>query len=429
MKPTFLISCPIDTYSGYGARSRDLVKSIIESNKYDVSILPQMWGNTRWGFLDKNSEWSFLKKYLKKDNRIDTQPDIWMQITVPNEFQKVGKHFSIGVTAGIETTACAPQWIEGINRMDLTLVPSKHSKEVFEQSQFEKRDNHGRTVEHITLQKPIEVLFEGLNLDVYKKVESTNKDIDLSNIKESFGFLFVGHWMQGQIGEDRKNVGLLVKSFCEVFKNISNSPALILKTSNSTSSYMDREIILEKINEIKKTIKADTLPNIYLIHGDLTDKEINQLYNHPKVKAMVSLTKGEGYGRPLIEFTQSNKPILTTNWSGHIDFLNPRYTNLINGELKPVHPSAQIKDMIIAESNWFNPNLMEVGIHFNKMFNNYKFYKENAKKQAAHCKNRFSMEHMSEALTKILDKIEIPEQIKLKLPEIETLELPELTKL
>ena len=46
MKPLFIISCPIDTYSGYGARSRDLVKVIIELDSYDIKILPQRWGNT-----------------------------------------------------------------------------------------------------------------------------------------------------------------------------------------------------------------------------------------------------------------------------------------------------------------------------------------------------------------------------------------------
>ena len=50
--------------------------------------------------------------------------------------------------------------------------------------------------------------------------------MDLPEIKESFCFLFVGHWMQGAFGHDRKNVGLLVKSFLETFKNKQKQPAL-----------------------------------------------------------------------------------------------------------------------------------------------------------------------------------------------------------
>ena len=139
MKPIFVISCPFDTYSGYGARSRDLVKAIIETNKYDVKLMSQRWGITPFGFCEDNPEWKFLLNYILPNNTLNQQPEIWMQITVPNEFQSVGK-YNIGCTAGIESTICPPEWIEGINRMDLTLTSSKHSKSVFENSKFEKRD-------------------------------------------------------------------------------------------------------------------------------------------------------------------------------------------------------------------------------------------------------------------------------------------------
>ena len=52
--------------------------------------------------------------------------------------------------------------------------------------------------------------------------------------------------------------------------------------------------------------------------------EMNSIYNHSKVKAMVSLTKGEGFGRPLLEFSLSQKPLIVSGWSGHMDFLPPR---------------------------------------------------------------------------------------------------------
>ena len=71
-KPTFVISCPIDTYSGYGARSRDIVKEIIELDKYEFKILPQRWGNTPFGFIKDNPEWGFLTKHLTQ--QLTTQP-------------------------------------------------------------------------------------------------------------------------------------------------------------------------------------------------------------------------------------------------------------------------------------------------------------------------------------------------------------------
>ena len=65
----------------------------------------------------------------------------------------------------------------------------------------------------------------------------------------------------------------------------------------------------------------------------MTDSEINQLYNHPKVKAMLSFNKGEGFGRPLLEFTTTGKPVIASNWSGQLDFLNKDFATSISGEI------------------------------------------------------------------------------------------------
>jgi len=430
MKPLFIISCPIDTYSGYGARSRDLVKSIIELNKYDVKVLPQRWGNCPWNFIEENNdEWGFLTSHLlPPGNSIPQQPEIWAQVTVPNEFSPVGK-YNIGFTAGIETTRVDPSWIEGINRMDLNLVSSNHSKEVFLNSKYEKRDqNTNQILSLVEVNKPIEVLFEGVNLEKYFPKKS---NFDLSQIKEDFAYLFLGHWMQGALGEDRKNVGLLVQLFLESFKNKKKSPALILKCSGAGSSYMDRNEMIRRIEFIRSKVKdAKTLPNIYLLHGDFTDQEINELYNHKKVKAMVSLTKGEGFGRPLIEFSLTKKPIIATNWSGHTDFLHEDFSTLIGGELKQVHQSAVVNNIILSESEWFAPNLQEVIYHFKDMFENYKGYKELAVRQAFKSKNEFSFDGMKSKIDSYLTNAvpEFPKQVQIQLPNVTKINKPPLKK-
>ena len=424
MKPMFVVSCPIDTYSGYGARSRDFVKALIELDKYNVKILPQRWGITPWGFIEDHPEWEFLTKYYLDSPQLSKQPEIWCQITVPNEFQSIGK-FNIGLTAGIETTICHASWIEGLNRMDLNLVSSEHAKRVFQNAKFEKRDSrNNQIIDIIELKKPIEILFEGADIDIYKSIPKEEiKFINLDEVKESFAYLFVGHWMQGNLGEDRKNVGLLVKAFYETFKNQPTTPALILKTSAAGASYMDRENILDRIRIIKNTVKANTLPNVYLLHGEFTDNEMNELYNHPKVKAMVSLTKGEGFGRPLLEFSLTKKPIITTNWSGHLDFLHKNFNILLGGELKNVDSSAAIQDMILTESQWFNVNLIEVNNALTDLYKNYKNHIENGKKQAARSKNHFSYEQMKNLLDITLkNHLPIfPQEVQLKLPELELL--------
>ena len=435
-KNTFYISCPIDTYSGYGARSRDIAKAIIELDKYDVKIIPQRWGNTPMGFLKDHSEWEFLRNHLYLEQKLTQQPDIWCMVTVPNEFQPIGK-YSIGITAGIETTIAPGEWIEGCNRMDLILGSSKHTIDVLRNSKFEKRNKQTNQPEgQISWDKDGEVLFEGANVETYKPLtskDSKNITINLDGVKEDFAYLFVGHWMQGQLGEDRKNVGLLIKAFFETFKNKSKQPALILKTSQVSSSYMDRNAILKNIQSIKDSCKSKNLPNVYLLHGEFTNQEMNQIYNHPKVKAMVCLTKGEGFGRPLLEFSLVNKPIITTNWSGHIDFLNPEYTTLLSGQMTKVHPSAA-NHMLLKESEWFSVDTGQVGSYLKHMFENYKDYKEKAKRQGYQSRNNFSFDKMKEKIDEILSKKvpNIPKQVSLTLPKLKKIgenpktELPKL---
>ena len=430
MKPTFVISCPIDTYSGYGARSRDVVKAIIEMDKYDVKIIAQRWGATPWGFIEDHQEWEFLNNHLwqPEPNKQYPKPDVWMQITIPNEFMPQG-HYNIGMTAGIETTLCKPEWVDGCNRMNIVVGSSEHTVQVLKDSKFQQKNEQQQVVRNIELTSKTEVLFEGFDENIYKK---TSEILDLPEIKESFCFLFVGHWMQGAFGHDRKNVGLLVKSFLETFKNKQKQPALILKTSQGSVSYMDRDSILTKINDIKKTVKGK-LPKIYLLHGDFLNEEMNQIYNHPKVKCMVSLTKGEGFGRPLLEFTQTKKPIITTGWSGHVDFLKPDMSILLPGTLGDIHPSVK-NDWFVDGAKWFDVDKMALGQALKDMHKNYKNYIHKAKQQGNFAKENFTFEKMKEKFSKMLEEnvVAAPKQVPLQLPKLKKIggdSKPELPKL
>jgi hypothetical protein len=422
-KPLFFISCPIDTYSGYGARSRDLVKAIIATDKYDVKIIPQMWGNTPWDFIQDNPEWGFLTNHLWNQPQLPKQPEVWMQITIPSEFQPIGK-YNIGVTAGIETTVAPGDWIEGVNRMDLVLTSSEHSKKTFIDTVLQKIDQRtNQPIGEAKVEKPIEVVFEGADINVYKPLDNVDSFSELTGIKEKFAFLFVGHWINGDLGEDRKNVGLLIKMFYEIFKNKKDKPALILKTSQMGSSYLDRDEILRKIKLIKNSISSKDLPNIYLIHGEFSDAEMNELYNHSKIKAMINLTKGEGFGRPLLEFSLTKKPIITTNWSGHTDFLHPEFTTMLPGKLTDVHPSAA-NQWLLKESQWFSADLGHTGTVIKDIFEDYKKYIDGAKRQAHKSKTEFSWEKMKDKVDELFTKYipEFPKQVQIQLPKLKKVE-------
>ena len=418
-KISVVISSPVDTYSGYGARARDFVKAVMALGKYDVKLLSQRWGNTRFGYLEDHDEEEMLVNIIPQ---MTSQPDVWIQITVPNEFQKVGK-YNIGVTAGIETTLCAKEWIDGLNRMDLVLTSSNHSKSVLEETKWDIKDNRtNQIVETTKATVPIEVLFEGIDNTKYNV--NPNKDFNLSTITEEFCFLFVGHWLQGDFGHDRKNIGYMIKSFLETFKNKPKQPALVLKTSHVGSSIIDQDRILKKIDEIRRSVKGK-LPNIYLVHGEVSDTDMNNLYNHPKIKAMVSFTKGEGFGRPLLEFSVVKKPIIASGWSGQTDFLNNKQSFLVGGKVHKLHKSSVQKGVLLEESEWFQPEDGQVGASYKEIYKNYKKWVPLAKQLGYKNSKEFSFEAMTKLLGEILDKSlpEFPKQVELELPK---LDLPKL---
>jgi glycosyltransferase involved in cell wall biosynthesis len=394
-------------------------------------ILSQRWGSTPWGYITDNiDEWGWVSPMI--NSQLNRKPDIWIQITVPNEFQPVGT-YNIGVTAGIETTACDAAWIEGVNRMNITLVSSNHAKTVFEQTAYQKKDkNTNQVIQDIKIEKPIEVLFEGADLNKYfflddNDLEDTDLVQELDGINEEFCFLFVGHWLQGEIGEDRKNVGLMLKTFLETFKDKKKKPALIMKISGAGSSVMDRNEMLKKIDHIKSQVKGK-LPNVYLLHGELDDKDINYLYNHGKVKAMFNLTKGEGFGRPLLEFSLTKKPIIVSGWSGHTDFLDREFTCQIGGELKDTHPSTHVPGIILKDAKWFSPNIDQAKHYLKDVYDKYNKYQELARKQAKKSKDQFSFDNMKQLIKEHFDRIPKSVTPQLQLPKLKKIELPSLKK-
>lgn len=418
-KPKCVLYSPVGSLSGYGAAGRGIAKAMIDNYKdeWDIKIIPCGWGNLPIDFIDNNEDWKWLEEYFL-DEKLTYQPDLMFWHTIPTEAKPIGK-WNCLFTAGIETTICAPQWIESANMMDLIVVPSKHSKDVFLNSKFQKKDtNTGNVVGQTELNKPIEVLFEGYFEDVYKHIPNLSKiskvKTEIDQIKEDFVFLSVGNWTPGIINEERKNISGLIKVFLETFKNNKNKPALLLKTHIGSSSITDRDEILSRIDKIKKTVKSKDLPKIYLIHGDLTDIEMNELYNHSKVKAMVSLTKGEGWGKPLLEFTQSKKPIICSGWGGQIDFLNDKYTTLIPGSLTAINKSAQVKDMLIEGSLWFSADLGIAGGYMKDYFENYKKYQDNGKRLGFYTSENFTYSKMVFKMKEILDsKVVLPYTIKM----------------
>jgi glycosyltransferase involved in cell wall biosynthesis len=417
---TVIISSPVATQSGYGHHAREVISNFFEkkSNEWDIKLLSMPWGHTPLTY-PIPTEW--MQRIIPLP--LKAQPDIWVQITVPTEFQPVAK-YNIGVTAGTEGDICPPEWIDHINKMQLTIVPSTFTKEIFERT----AKKHNKTIT-----TNLQVVSEYFDDTVYdNKNVTTNVPVIDQLVEESSAFLCVGHWLQGSLGEDRKNIGGLIHCFFNTFKNKKNAPALILKSSGATYSITDRTEIENKINQIQEMFANVKLPSVYLLHGDLTNKEMNALYNHPKIKAMVSFTKAEGFGRPLLEFAACGKPIICPYYSGPVDFLKNDFICALPGQLTNIHDSAK-NDFLIKDAKWFTVDYTYAAKMFEDVIKNYKKWAELAKRQRYFVRTNFTKQAISKIYDNIISIIEeqtnsLPQQVQLQLPKLKSAkqELPKL---
>ena len=417
-KPLLVFQAPIATRSGYGDHSRDILKSLFELDKYDVKVVPTRWGNTPQDQIDPTTEFGqrILQNIVTQLNR---KPDVYIQVSVANEFKPVG-NYNIGITAGVESTVAPQEFIQGSNNMDLIITPSEFTKDILVKTSYTQIDkNTQQKVGELKLQKPVEVLFEGVNTEVFSG--KTTSSI-LEGVETDFNFLYVGHWLAGDLGQDRKDVGMMVKTFCTVFKDLpkNQQPGLIMKTSHAGFSVGEREDISKRIKVLTKEF-GDKCPPIHLVWGDLSESELNSLYNDDKVKAMILFTKGEGYGRPLAEFATTGKPIIVSDWSGFKDFLPKENTVYLEGELTPIHQSAQ-NNFLLKEAKWFSVDYSKAANKIFDVYKNYKKYQKQSEGLKTNITKNFSLDKMTQKLGEILDKyVKVQQHIELKLPEIKKL--------
>jgi glycosyltransferase involved in cell wall biosynthesis len=383
-----------------------------------VKVVPTRWGNTPQDQLDPQTE--FGQRVLQNIVlNLDKKPDIYIQVSVANEFKRIGD-YNIGITAGVETTIAPQEFILASNQMDLIITPSEFTKQTLSKTSYTKVDKQtNQEVGKIQLDKPCEVLFEGVDISIFN---SKSESSILDSVDTDFNFLYVGHWLSGDLGHDRKDIGMMIKTFCTVFKSLpkNKQPGLILKTSHAGFSVGEREDTAKRILDLTKEF-GDKCPSVHLVWGDLSESELNSLYNDVKVKAMVMFTKGEGYGRPLAEFATTGKPIVVSNWSGYKDFLPEEHTVYLEGELKNVHETAQNK-FLLKESKWFYVDYSKAAAKLFDVHKNYKKYLKESEGLKTNIQNNFSLSKMSIKLGEILDKyVKVAKRIELKLPTIKKL--------
>jgi glycosyltransferase involved in cell wall biosynthesis len=349
MKKKILVKGPAFSLSGYGEQTRFALRALRQhEDKFEIFLENISWGRTGH-LIDESEEKAWMNVLVMKTVQFSQQKgeyDISLQVTIPNEFQKLAP-VNIGYTAGIETTKVSPHWIEKAKLMDKIIVVSNHSKDVYNSTEYKLKNEQTGEIIDFKNTTPIEVVHFPVKI-----IEPKELNLDL---KTNFNFLSVAQW------GPRKNIEATIVSFLKEFKNDSDV-GLVLKINFAKNCIADKIACETKVSSIKKNF-PDSKCKIYLLHGNMSEEEMQSLYTHPKIKALISTTHGEGFGLPLFEAVCNGLPVIAPKWSGHVDFLlapvkedgKTRMRNhfvSIDFDLGVVNKEAVWEGVIQADSQW-----------------------------------------------------------------------------
>ena len=408
MKKKVLIRGPVLTQSGYGEHCRFLLRALKEhQDTLDLYVHPTGWGKTGWQTKDsEETKWinGLIKKLSQVQNKISIKDfDYSIQVTIPNEWEPLCKK-NIGVTAGIETNMISPAWADRSQLMDRIITISEHSKRSFVETKFQALDKKNNQLHtEFTIDTPMEIVHYPV-----KTLEKTNIELDLDY---DFNFLTVAQW------GPRKNLKNTIKWFMDEFKD--TEVGLVVKSSLAKNCLLDRRVVANKIEGIVNKF-PDAKCKVYLVHGYMSEEEMNGLYTHPKIKALISLTHGEGFGLPLFEAAYNGLPVVATNWSGHLDFLNmpvkdkkgkvknkPMFSRVAY-ELKEIDKKAVWPGVLEKESKWAYAEKGSYKMRIRDVYKDYTRLLSQAKKLQKWIIKEFTNEKQNEIFVKALFGSELP---------------------
>jgi len=298
-----LIHAPLYCLSGYSVHARQIACILNNHKEFECTARATIWGNTPFQ-LGEFEEKAMLDEMNTRNSKNIQKYDASFQVILPDEFKTDAADFNCGISAVVETDKCNPQWIDAVNKMNLMIVPSNHIKNTL--------NNSGQ----VTI--PLHVVPECFP----SYLENRDLQCDLPiDFETDFNFLHVGQLGSRNEEEDRKGVLTLIKLFCKTFKDNKNV-GLVIKTNSSRNTTIDKRITKDTISDCISKHREGKYPRVYLIHGSMSQLDVCKLYKHPKIKAFVSFTRGEGFGLPLLEAAAAGLPIIATNWSSYLDFLN-----------------------------------------------------------------------------------------------------------
>jgi glycosyltransferase involved in cell wall biosynthesis len=393
-----LVVGPLLSISGYGYHSRQVFDYFYNKDNVEVSCVILPWGNTSW-FVNKDYENHLIGKIIDKaidaKEIVNNEFDIGLHVQLPNEWNKSYAKKNIGISAYVETDICSKNWIDISSKMEHVIVPSNFTKNVLLNSDISKE-------QHSLLSKNVSVIPEYYheNFDLNKKESSQNLNKALNEISTSYNYLSIGHLTSEREDCDRKSLIEMLRYFCQHYRDNSDV-GLILKTSIGRSTTIDKERTKDVFRNIISEVKGTSIyPKVYLLHGEMSTDELYSLYTHEKVKCYLSLTKGEGYGLPLLESARCGLPIIATNWSGHLDFLGNNFLPL-DFDLENIPKEKIDNNIFIENSKWARVNKDCVFKQLNFSYEKH----EHILKVAENLKNEIKAKFNKKVINKKYDKI------------------------
>lgn len=332
---TVLLRAPVLTQSGYGVHARQLARWLLEKTNIDLRIQALPWGDTPW-IIKSSSDGDLIDKILKRC--IGTLPshDVTVQLQLPNEWDPGMGTFNVGVTAGVETDRCNPEWYVACNKMNLVIVPSTHVKNVL----------YGNG----NVSTPIVVVPEAFSDEI-----TLNTPVVLPDFSTSFNFLLFGQLTGNNPENDRKNIFYTIKWLSETFADATDV-GLVVKTNCGRNSLIDRKVVIDLLAQLLSEVRRGKSPKVHLLHGNMSDAETAALYKHKQIKALVTLTRGEGFGLPILEAAASGLPVVATGWSGYTDFMRVGKFTEVGYQLAPIHKSRVDGKIFVPDARWACPS-------------------------------------------------------------------------
>ena len=423
MKIRTLVRCPAYTASGYGLYSRQVIHALLSDPVFDMHVELLNWGNCSWTIEENEKQLirPFVERFMVAKQHNQENWDLFIQITIPNEFERKGK-FNVLLTAGVETDRISPNWAQRVNETDITVVPSEHAKKSFDNTIVEWQNQQTGERGELKVQKPILVCPEGVDTSIFHKLQPEELSEPFKSLKftADFNFLCVGTWGKGSFGEDRKNIANTIKCFIETFM-YRKDVGLVLKVNMARNHLLDEEMVTKRIEEIKANYKVEDIPPIHLISGYLKPEEMVSLYNHPQVKSFVTFANGESFCLPALEAAACELPIISTDWGGQLSFLKRGYYSPVEYDLKEIPDAAVWDPILIKGSRWANVREQSAKHRLQKMVAQYNKPKEWAQELAKEIKEKFDEKVTNqnfvntikqEMLKKVADQLEPVEYLK-----------------